>query len=41
VRLPDDVRPEVGVLEVEIAWRDKDALVELLTRSVLSPRTHD
>jgi len=41
VRLPDDLRPEVGVLEVEIAWRDKDALVELLTRSVLSPRTHD
>jgi len=41
VRLPDDLRPEVGVLEVEIAWRDKDALVELLTRSVLSPRMHD
>jgi tetraacyldisaccharide 4'-kinase len=40
VRLPDELRCEVGVLEVAIAWRDKDALVELLTRSVLSPRTH-
>ena len=41
VRLPDDLRREVGVLEVAIEWHDKDALVELLTRSVLSPRTHD
>jgi tetraacyldisaccharide 4'-kinase len=40
VRLPDDLRGEVGVLEVAIAWRDKDALVELLARSVLSPRAH-
>jgi hypothetical protein len=37
VRLPA-ICAEVGVLEVEIAWRDEDALVEL-TRSVLSPRT--
>jgi tetraacyldisaccharide 4'-kinase len=40
VRLPDELRGEVGVLEVAVAWRDKDALVELLTRSVLSPRMH-
>jgi tetraacyldisaccharide 4'-kinase len=40
VRLPDELRGEVGVLEVAIAWRDKGALVELLTRSVLSPRTY-
>lgn len=40
VRLPDDRHGEIGVLEVAIAWRDKNALVELLTRSVLSPRTH-
>jgi tetraacyldisaccharide 4'-kinase len=41
VRLPDQLGCEIGVLEVAIAWRDRNALVELLTRSVLSPRAHE
>jgi tetraacyldisaccharide 4'-kinase len=40
VRLPDDLRDGIGVLEVAIAWREPDALIELLARSVLSPLPH-